>query len=650
LQNKWKKTVKAESEENFSRVKVKLEKEISKSKKYESELALTKKELQMEVKTVKAENEENFSRVKVKLEKEISKSKKYESELALTKKDLDRLRQNMKEQRTENLHTTEKTIQQTSRVHDRNSSEGCLHKEEDILQLKTMLAKSKTDLKEKKALIIQLKEECEISRSLIDKLTQGGQVFLEKIQAAFINFESSEVDILFEGKGWTDALKMAVKSTGKESFRELYSSFGLSLSQERQALEFVVMKLLKEQKKIIIKNNSLLDQKLQLEAEASNHSNAENSAEDQSEQVLYLETTARELSSANTQLQRDLSNTRGQIKLLEDHIRSYERSSESVLDEAYEQTLLFEGKWENTQSQLVAVKHELDVLNTEYVALKNENTENQAKGERALNKIEESRQDGITEIARLKDIVVSFEGKHKEIMTTLEASRNENTKLANSLFQTKSVLKTLEQDYLQLRTEHHLKCRDLDLAQQDLKQLRDHQTELERSISSIQKTNDATNSALISLQNNHLQQLTRWKKKFSSMNKTLGSTKKDLEQTKQTLVAERKEQNTTGRAWTKKFSAVSKIDGNMDISKKVTPRAKHGNFMPKDHVKVNNITVDLEDTSEVDLLIEKEKETVRLTSFVKKELQDVDHRLVNFMDEEESAEEELRRIHHLLSD
>ena len=72
--------------------------------------------------------------------------------------------------------------------------------------------------------------------------------------------------------------------------------------------------------------------------------------------------------------------------------------------------------------------------------------------------------------------------------------------------------------------------------------------------------------------------------------------------------------------------------------------------MPKDHVKVNNITEVLDDISEVDLLIEKEKETVRLTSFVKKELQDVDHRLVNFMGEEESAEEELRRIHHLLSD
>ena len=79
----------------------------------EAELHSAEVKLQMEVKTVKAESEENFSRVKVKLEKEISKSKKYESELALTKKDLDRLRQNMKEQRTENLHTTEKIIQQT---------------------------------------------------------------------------------------------------------------------------------------------------------------------------------------------------------------------------------------------------------------------------------------------------------------------------------------------------------------------------------------------------------------------------------------------------------------------------------------------------------------------------------------------------------
>ena len=113
--------------------------------------------------------------------------------------DLDRLRQNMKEQRTENLHTTEKIIQQTSRVHDRNSPEGCLHKEEDILQLKTMLAKSKADLKEKKALIIQLKEECEISRSLIDKLTLGGQVFLEKIQAAFINFHCFSDHLVFLG-------------------------------------------------------------------------------------------------------------------------------------------------------------------------------------------------------------------------------------------------------------------------------------------------------------------------------------------------------------------------------------------------------------------------------------------------------------------
>ena len=66
-------------------------------------------------------------------------------------------------------------------------------------------------------------------------------------------------------------------------------------------------------------------------------------AEDQLEQFLYLETKAGELSSANTQLQRDLSNARDQIKLLEDHIRSYERSAESVLDGAYEQTLLFEG-------------------------------------------------------------------------------------------------------------------------------------------------------------------------------------------------------------------------------------------------------------------------------------------------------------------
>ena len=618
----------------------------------EAELHSAEVKMQVELKSVKAEGEENFSRVKVKLEKEISRSKKYEHELTLTKKDLGQLRQKMEEQRIENLRTAKSIIQQTSQVHDRNSSEGISHRE-DILQLKTMLTQSNTDLKEKKALIIRLEEACEISRSLIDKLTQDGQVFLEKILTVFLHFKSSEVDIFVEGEDWTDALsqiKMAVKSTAKESLQDLYSSFGLRLSQERQALEFVVMKLLKEQKKIMMKNNSLLDQKLQFETEATDHSTATKRAEDQLEQFLYFETKAGELSSANTQLQRDLSNARDQIKLLEDHIRSYERSAESVLDGAYEQTLLFEGKWEDTQSQLGVVKNELEILKLEYVALKNENTENESKSERALNKIEESKQHGIQEIVRLKDIVVILEGKHEEILTTLEASRNKNTKLAKALFQTKSVLETLEQDYLQLRTEHHLKCRDLDLAQQDLKQLRDHQTELEGSISSIQKTNDATNSALISLQRDHVQQLTRWKNKFSSMDKTLSSTKKDLEQTKQALIVERKEQNITGRAWTKKFSAVSNLVGNIDTSKKVTPQAKHEDVMPKDHVKVNNITEVLDDISEVDLLIEKEKETVRLTSFVKKELQDVDHRLVNFMGEEESAEEELRRIHHLLSD